>query len=103
MGAAERALARLWSQGLVERPNGTILRTPHAIRLGSYPDIPTAQAARRGLRDRGAAAYIVEASDGSVRLFVGAFETPEQARLADSILAAADLQGTVVSRTGIAR
>jgi cell division septation protein DedD len=101
--AAERALARLWSQGLVERPNGTILRTPHAIRLGSYPDTAAAQAARRGLRDRGAAAYIVEASDGSVRLFVGAFETPEQARLADSILAAADLQGTVVPRTGIAR
>jgi hypothetical protein len=101
--AAERALARLWNRGLVERPNGTILRTPHAIRLGRYPDITAAEAARRGLRDRGAAAYIVEASDGSVRLFVGAFETPEQARLADSILAAADLQGTVVPRTGIAR
>lgn len=98
--AAERALASLWSRGLVERPNGTILRTPHAIRLGSYSDTI---AAREGVRERGAAAYIVEASDGTVRLLVGAFETPEQARLADSILAAADLQGTVVPRTGIAR
>ncbi len=101
--AAERALARLWNQGLLERPNGTILRTPHAIRLGSYSDTGAARTAREGLRDGGAAAYIVEASDGTVGLFVGAFETPEQARLADSILAAADLQGTVVPRTGIAR
>ncbi|UCF39881.1 MAG: SPOR domain-containing protein [Gemmatimonadota bacterium] len=98
--AAERVLARLWSEGLVERPNGTILRTPHTIGLDRYPDLT---AAREGLRERGAAAYIVEAPDGTARLFVGAFETPEQARLADSILAAAGLQGTVVPRTGIAR
>jgi cell division septation protein DedD len=98
--AAERALASLWSRGLVERPNGTILRTPHAINLDSYPDT---FAARQGLRERGAAAYIVEASDGTARLFVGAFETPEQARLADSILAAVDLQGTIVPRTGTTR
>jgi cell division septation protein DedD len=98
--AAQRALASLWSRGLVERPNGTILRTPHAISLDSYPDT---FAARQGLRERGAAAYIVEASDGTARLFVGAFETPEQARLADSILAAVDLQGTIVPRTGTTR
>ena len=59
--------------------------------------------AKQGLRARGVPAYIVEASDGSVRLFVGAFETPQQARLADSILTAANIEGTLVPRAGKAR
>jgi hypothetical protein len=102
-GAAERALSRLWQDGLLERPNGTILRTPHAIRLGSYTDSAAASAAAEGLRARSIPAYIVMASDGTATLLVGAFETPEQARLADSILTAADLEGTLVARAGIAR
>jgi cell division septation protein DedD len=100
-GAAERALTQLWRDGLVERPNGTILRTPHALLLGTRADSAAAAAEAQGLRDRGIPAYIVRAFDGTARLLVGAFETPEQARLADSILTAADLEGTLVARAGM--
>ena len=100
---AGRALTRLWRSGLVEQPNGTILRTPHTIQVPGAGGSAAAAQTREGLRARGVPAYIVEAPDGSVRLFVGAFETPQQARLADSILTAADIEGTLVPRAGKAR
>jgi len=100
---AGRALTRLWRSGLVDQPNGTILRTPHTIQVASAGHLAAAAQTREGLRARGVPAYIVEAPDGSVRLFVGAFETPQQARLADSILRAADIEGTLVPRAGKAR
>ena len=100
---AGRALTRLWRSGLVDQPNGTILRTPHTIMVPGARDSAAAAQAKQGLRARGVPAYIVEASDGSVRLFVGAFETPQQARLADSILTAANIEGTLVPRAGKAR
>jgi hypothetical protein len=100
---AGRALTRLWRSGLVDQPNGTILRTPHTIRVPGGPDSAAAAQTLEGLRARGLPAYIVEAPDGSPRLYVGAFETPQQARLADSILAAANVEGTLVLRAGKAR
>ncbi len=100
---ADSALTALWERGLVEHPNGTILRTPHALRVGTYPDRVTARDALAGLRARGVAAYIAGGADGRARLLVGAFEAPEQARLADSILGAAGLTPTLVARAGITR
>jgi hypothetical protein len=101
-GAAQGALADLWRARLLDRPNGTILRTPHAYLLDALTD-SAALIRREGLRAQGIPAYIVGAPDGTARLLVGAFETPQQARLADSILTAAGLEGTLVSRAGIAR
>ncbi len=99
---AQAALEQLWEAGLLERPNGTILRTPHTVSLGVYPDRAAAEAARAGLRAWGAAAYIVGSSDGTFRLCAGAFETPEQARRADPILQATERAGTIVRRVGTA-
>lgn len=101
--AAESALAALWEAGSVERPNGTILRTPHALAVGSYPDTGAARAVATGLRARGVAAYIAWGANGTARLLVGAFETSEQARLADSMLGAAGLTATLVPRAGTTR
>ena len=101
--AAQALLEALWRAGLTERPNGTILRTPHAIAVDRVADSAAARRVLAGLRERGAVGYIVGAPDRTLRVLVGAFETAEQARLADSLLRADDLHGTVVLRTGIAQ
>lgn len=98
--AAESALDGLWASGLLERQSGTILRTPHALALGAFRDPADARRVRAGLRGDGVAAYIAGSADGTARLLVGAFEAPEQARLADSILSAAGFTVTLIPRTG---
>lgn len=100
--AAQRELTAAWRRGLLERPNGTILRTPHTLRLNRYRDVARASAAAGALREDGLAGYIVAAPRGAQLLF-GAFESPEQATLADSILTALGRPGTLVNRVGIAQ
>lgn len=99
--AADSLLRRLWQRGRLERPNGTILRTPHAYEIArmSSPDAARDHAA--GLRDGGVAAYIVAAPDGGARVLAGAFEGPEQAAVADSLLRHAGLKANLTRRTGI--
>jgi hypothetical protein len=42
----------------------------------------------------------VEASQGAARILVGAFETPDQTAVVESLLTAAGLTTTLVNRTG---
>jgi hypothetical protein len=92
--AADSVLQRLWDAGLVERPQGTILRTPDTYRLkASRNDL-------RGLRARGIPAYIVQAPDGTEQVLVGAFDLVDQASTVDSLLGSASLGATLVRRTG---
>lgn len=100
--AAQRQLAAIWRAGLLERPNGSILRTPYALRVGLYADAAAAAADAAALRERGIGGYIVETSRGA-ELLVGAFESPEQADLTDSMLTAGGRSGTLVNRAGIVR
>jgi cell division septation protein DedD len=96
---AESALRQFYASGLLERPNGTILRTPHVLTVSSYADAVAAAAQAAGLREAEIPAYIVMSS-GAHRVMVGAFENPEQAILMDSILADAGLSATLTSREG---
>jgi cell division protein FtsN len=100
---AEATLQGLWDAGLLERPNGTILRTPLALEVAARAERELAETALEGVRAAGSAGYIVRALDGTYRVLVGAFETAEQAERADSILDTTDLHGTIVRRAGIAR
>ncbi len=100
---ADSLLRTLWGRGAVERPNGTILRTPHAYLVGRGGSDQEAGDAVEGLRQRGIAAYIVSASDGSAQVLAGAFETADQARAADSLLRLAGLRATLVQRMGTRR
>jgi hypothetical protein len=96
-GAADSVLQDLWRSGVLERPQGTILRAPQAFRLrASRGDVA-------GLRARGVPAYIVQALDSTDQVYVGAFDLAEQARTIDSLLTAADLSGTLVRRTGFSQ
>jgi cell division septation protein DedD len=98
--AADSLLRWLWGEHLVERPNGTILRTPHASALAESASPAEAERLAEGLRRRGIAAYIVPAPGGMARVLAGAFEAPDQARAADSLLQLAGLKSTLVLRTG---
>lgn len=99
--AADSLLRRLWQRGRLERPNGTILRTPHAYEIARMSTPNAARDSASGLRDRGVAAYIVAAPDGRSRLLAGAFEGAEQAAVADSLLRLAGLRATLIQRVGI--
>ncbi len=99
---AEATLVGLWQDGLVESGEGAILRTPQAFDLG-IRESDSAWEETRLLRERGIPAYSVEASLGTARIFVGAFETPDQAAVVESLLTAAGLTATLITRTGSAR
>jgi len=102
-GEADSLLSALWRRRIVERPSGTILRTPHAFLLGREATTEDAREAARGLRRRGVAAYIVAAPDGSAQVLVGAFEARDQARAADSLLRLSGLAAALAYRLGIRR
>ncbi len=100
---ADSLLRALWRSGVVERPSGTILRTPQAYLVSREGSAAAAGDVVEGLRRRGVAAYIVSAPDGSVQVLAGAFEAPDQARAADSLLRLAGLRATLVQRMGTRR
>ena len=99
---ADAALRALWRDGLVEAGHGTILRTPQAFDLGTRGSEDLAREEALRLRRQGIPAYIVKASLGTARVLVGAFETPEQTAVAESLITAAGLAATLITRTGIA-
>ena len=100
---ADSLLRALWREGTVERPNGTIVRTPHAFLIDGQGSAEAAADRAEGLRRRGVAAYIVSAPDGSAQVLAGAFEGPDQAEAADSLLRLAGVRPTLVQRMGIRR
>ncbi len=98
--AADSVLRELWQRGLVERRQGNILRTPQALDLGFRPNVAAAREEVEGLRERGIPAYIVESPAGTVQILVGAFEAPEQAVVAESLLVQAGITANLVTRSG---
>jgi hypothetical protein len=98
--AAEEALAVLWQYGLVASGEGAILRTPQAFDLGIRESADAAWDETQRLRERGIPAYSIGASQGRARIFVGAFETPDQTAVVESLLTAAGLTATLMTRTG---
>jgi len=97
--AAVAGRRSLWSDGLVENGQGTILRTPQAFSLGRRDAIDSARVEAADLWDRGIPAYVLPHDGGGV-VAVGAFVRPEQANIAESILTNALLAPTLAPRLG---
>lgn len=89
--AADSLLRQLWERGWVERPRGMILRTPFAL------EVPSGNLEE--LMESGLLWYAVKTPAGE-RFLTGAFEESSQARLTDSLLAAAGLKTKLVRRLG---
>jgi len=94
---------QLRSAGLLAGADGIVVRTPHALQIGRWPNLTSGAQAVRSLRAAGIPAYMLSQPDGSALLLTGAFETPDQAQLTDAVLPASEESRTVVSRSGVAR
>jgi hypothetical protein len=101
---AERLLASLRRRHVVPDSAGTVVRAPLALRVDSVPSqAAVASKTREKIRDyaaRGLAVYALVQSDGSARLYAGAFENPEQSTLAATALRVAGLVPALEYRTG---
>ena len=101
---AERLLASLRRRRIVPENGGSLLRLPFALRVDSVP----AQAAVsskasekiHGYAARGLAIYALAQADGSMRLYAGAFESPQQSSLAATALRVAGVTPVLEYRTG---
>ncbi len=103
--SASALRSTLRAQGSIGSVRGVLTNTPLAYLLAMHPDTLSGQRAVAGLRETGIPAYIVSMPDGSVQVLVGAYESPEQAELADSVLpeSGRGLSRVLVTRVGIAR
>ena len=99
--AAEMLLRQLWRDGLVEEEYGTILRTPQALRLGTWDTVSEADLEADRLRDLGFPAYVLPTASGTVNVLIGAFENGGEAARAESLLVAEGITATTITRTGI--
>lgn len=101
---AEAVLQGLWRDGLVAGGEGAILRTPEAFDLGTRESSDAARAEADRLRALGVPAYSLDAPGGGrARIFVGAFETPDQTAVVESLMTVAGVTATLMTRTGTAR
>ncbi len=92
--SAAAAREVLWRLGLAPRGQGELLRAPYSFAVDSTADLA-------GLRTLGVPAVRWDGSASNAgRRLVGAFETPEQAALADAQLKRAGVHAILVTRTG---
>jgi hypothetical protein len=101
---AARLLGSLRRRRVLPDSEGTVIRTPLALRVDSVPaQGGVTQKTREkldGFSARGLAVYALMQRDGSTRLYAGAFERPEQASLAATALRVAGLAPVLEYRTG---
>ena len=101
---ARELMRRLVESGEKERERDWDMRPAGlAFVLGEFADPEAAESERRRLHDSGVPAYVLPAGDSTgaiYRLYSGAYESEEAAGPADSLLSAAGVTATLVSRRG---
>ncbi|HXV17704.1 MAG TPA: SPOR domain-containing protein [Gemmatimonadaceae bacterium] len=101
---AEKLVRSLRRRRIVADSAGSVARVSFAFLVDSVPAVAGVAAAVRdkiqSYAGRGIQVYGLAQSDGSVRLYTGAFERPEQSSLALSALRVAGLAPVLAYRTG---
>ncbi|MBC7842198.1 MAG: SPOR domain-containing protein [Gemmatimonadaceae bacterium] len=97
---ADSLLASLRSTGKLKSDAGRVVATPYALVLESKVSRRAAQNVADGYGQRQIAAYPLLQTDGSATIFVGAFESPEQAVPLMNELKAKGVTATLYYRTG---
>jgi hypothetical protein len=97
---AESLLVVLRRREVLGASSGIILRTPYALLVADR--VPATDVASRvaALAKRDIAVYPLSRGDGTVALYAGAFESPDQAAWLARVLRAAGVSPTLVYRTG---
>src|SRR5579864_9565198 len=98
--SADSLLASLRESGALDERSGSVIRTPFAFLVDTGIAKNAAPAVVARLIDQGQPAYGLVQSDGRVRIYVGAFETPEQATLFMASLRALGSEPVLAYRTG---
>jgi hypothetical protein len=101
---AERLLATLRRRRIVPDSAGTVVRAPLALLVDTIPSRAGMTSRIRNVLDslsaKGVTAYALLQSDGSARIYSGAFDKPQQSSLAATALRVAGLTPVLVYRTG---
>ena len=98
---ADQLLSFLRTRGMVPQGWGTVIRAPLALQIGSAADTTQAAAMLADLISRKVPAYALVQRDGSVRIYTGAFEAPEEAELfKDTLKNTKNIDATLVYRVG---
>lgn len=101
---ADRLLASLRRRGIVQETDGSVVRVPFALLVDSVPAEADARSKSmdkiHGYAARGLAIYALAQPDGSMRLYAGAFENPQQSSLAATALRVAGVTPLLQYRTG---
>jgi hypothetical protein len=98
---ADQLLSFLRTRGLVPQGWGTVIRAPLALQVGSATDTTQAAPMIADLQSRKVPVYALLQRDGSVRIYTGAFEAPEEAGLfKDTLKNTKNIDATLVYRVG---
>lgn len=96
---ADSLLAHLKQQGIVRDMPGTVVRTPYALLLDSATAGHTQELVRKYAGTK-QAVYVLAQPDGTLKLYAGAFERPEDSGMLLATLRSAGLHPVLVYRTG---
>jgi len=98
---ADQLLTFLRGRGLVPQGWGSVIRAPLALQLAAAPTTTEAAALIADYQSRKVPVYGLLQRDGSVRIYAGAFENPDEAALLKSALKSTkNIDATLVYRVG---
>jgi hypothetical protein len=98
---ADQLLVFLRERGLVPSGWGTVIRAPLGLQVGSASDTAQAAPIIADFQSRKVPVYGLVQRDGSVRIYAGAFESPDEAALAKSALKTTkNIDATLAYRVG---
>jgi hypothetical protein len=98
---AEQLLTFLRQRGLVPQGWGTVIRAPLALEIASAPSQVQAAPIIADYQSRRIPVYGLLQRDGSIRIYAGAFETPDEAALFKSALKSTkNIDATLAYRVG---
>jgi hypothetical protein len=97
---ADTLLQLLRREGELDERSGSVVRLPYAFLVHSEVQDSSVQGLLNAYRDLGQPVYALRQDDGTMKVYAGAFESPEQAALLVGSLRAAGITPTLVYRTG---
>jgi len=98
--AADSLLAALRRRGVVGEQSGNVVRTPYALLVADRVPASEVEARVRALTAKNVPVYPLSRGDGTVALYSGAFQMPQDAAWLARQLQAAGVTPTLVYRTG---
>jgi hypothetical protein len=98
---ADQLLAFLRQRGVVPQGWGTVIRAPLGLQIATAPSQAQAAPIIADFQSRNVPVYGLLQRDGSVRVYAGAFETPDEAALFKSALKSTkNIDATLAYRVG---